>query len=293
MSDTPRFLCVGTVIIDDIVFPDGVTRMAVLGGGSTHAAAGMLVWGERAGLYSYIGNDLPEIVKARLERDFDTQGWIRLDLPQIRAWQIFEWNGRRTEIFRNDSADTFLIGPEPDQVPEVYRHVKGVHHLEEIGRLPHWRALFPDTVILWEPSPPFMVSENRERFRDALPFVDIVSPNLLEASLLYGANDPVSLVRSMLADGAKIAVLRMGEAGSLAGMGTQLVQLPAVPVPEVVDQTGAGNAYCGAFLVGWVETQNLRTAACYGGVAASFTLEVIGVSEMPSNLAQLRDERYQ
>src|SRR5262245_43495987 len=123
----PSYLCVGTVIIDDIVFPDGVTRMGVLGGGSTHAAAGMLVWGQRPCLCSYIGNDLPPILRTRLERDFDSQGWIALDLPQVRAWQIFEWDGKRIEIFRNDSADTFLIGPEPDQVPGVYRPVKGVH----------------------------------------------------------------------------------------------------------------------------------------------------------------------
>jgi cytidine kinase len=289
----PSYLCVGAVIIDDIVFPDGVTRMGVLGGGSTHAAAGMLVWEQRPGLYSYIGNDLLPVLRTRLERDFDSQGWITLDLPQVRAWQIFEWDGKRIEIFRVESADTFLLGPPPEQVPEAYRRVKGVHHLEEIDRLPHWRALFPDAAIFWEPSPPFMVSENREHFRKALPFVDIVSPNLLEASLLYGTNEPVALVRLMLADGAKIAVLRMGETGSLAGMGTQLVQLPAVPVPQVVDQTGAGNAYCGAFLVGWAESHDLRTAACYGGVAASFTLEIIGVPEMPPNLAQLRDERYQ
>jgi sugar/nucleoside kinase (ribokinase family) len=72
-----------------------------------------------------------------------------------------------------------------------------------------------------------------------------------------------------------------------------LLALPAVPVAAVVDHTGAGNAYCGGFLVGWVKTQDLRTAACYAGVAASFTLEVIGVPEPPADLEQVRAERYQ
>jgi ribokinase len=99
----------------------------------------------------------------------------------------------------------------------------------------------------------------------------------------------------MLSDGAKVAALRMGEAGSLVGMQgcDDLLVLPAVPVPTVVDQTGAGNAFCGGFLVGWVKSGDLRTAACYAGVAASFTLEVIGVPEPPANLSQVRAERYQ
>ncbi len=291
----PAYVCIGTVIIDDIVFPDGETRMGVLGGGSTHAAAGMVMWGERPGLFSYIGADLPDTIKMRLQRDFDDQGLIPIDQPQIRAWQIFEWDGKRTEIFRVENPATFLIGPPADKIPAMYVKAKGVHLPDEAIRLPQWRAVFPDAMLIWEPPPPYMVRANLEHFRETLEIVDIVSPNLLEARLMYEINDPSALVRAMLSDGAKVAVLRMGEAGSLVGMRgcDNLLLMPAVPVPAVVDQTGAGNAYCGGFLVGWVKTRDLRMAACYAGVAASFSLEVIGVPQPPANLEQTRAERYQ
>ncbi len=37
-------ISISSVIIDDIVLPDGTTYMAILGGGGTHAAMGMRVW---------------------------------------------------------------------------------------------------------------------------------------------------------------------------------------------------------------------------------------------------------
>jgi sugar/nucleoside kinase (ribokinase family) len=65
-----------------------------------------------------------------------------------------------------------------------------------------------------------------------------------------------------------------------------------VPVPEIVDQTGAGNTYCGAFLVGWLEMGDLKQAAGYGAVAASFALEVIGVADPPADMIARRGERW-
>jgi sugar/nucleoside kinase (ribokinase family) len=290
----PAYVCVGGIIIDDIVFPDGETRMGVLGGGTVHAAAGMLIWDQRPGIASRVGYDLPDSARQRLERDFDLRGLVRLDLPQARAWQLFEWDGRRTEIFRVDEVAPFLYGVTPEEMAAAYRAVKGVHLLRDADDLPHWRAIFPAATILWEPGQAFMVAENAEAFRAGLAHIDIVSPNLLEAQQVYGLTGPAALVGAMLDDGARIAALRMGEAGSLVGARDRdvLLRVPAVPVPEIVDQTGAGNTYCGAFLVGWLETGDLRQAAGYGAVAASFALEVIGVADPPADMVARRDERW-
>ena len=70
----------------------------------------------------------------------------------------------------------------------------------------------------------------------------------------------------------------MGATGSLvtlAAAGT-VEYVSAVPV-AVVDQVGAGNAYCGGFLVGWLETGDLRLAGKYASVAASFLVEQYGL----------------
>jgi sugar/nucleoside kinase (ribokinase family) len=293
----PAFACVGSIIIDDIVYPDGRTDMAVVGGGVTHTAAGLICWGEKPALLAALSSQratIPESVITRVERDFDLT-WVRyLDLPMIRAWQIFEWDGRRTEIWRTDDYMPFLIEPTPAQVPEGAKGAKAVTLLRHADEFRQYRALFKDAVVFWEPEQHFMVAENAVAFREALPLAEIVSPNLLEASLIYGVKEPETLLQKMLSDGARIVALRMGEQGSLvAQQGSGVIHIPAVPVPQVVDVTGAGNTYCGAFLVGWMRSQDLKTAGCYGAVAASFSVETVGTLD-PSRIdfARLRDERF-
>lgn len=290
----PDYLAVGGVIIDDIVFPDGKTSMGVLGGGVSHAAAGMSIWGQRPGICASIGLGLPESARQRLTRDFDMQGVLQLDVPQARAWQLFEWTGRRTEIPRVDEWETFLTRPLPHEIPATYHAAKGVYILRSANCLPDWRRLYPKAALLWEPEQQFMVPQHADRFRHALRYVDIVSPNLLEAQQVYGFSNPVALISAMLDDGARIVALRMGDAGSVVAMrgSSDLIAIPAVPVPAIVDQTGAGNTYCGGFLVGWLETGDLAKAAIYGTVAASFSLETLGVAVPPPNVRAVRAARY-
>lgn len=289
----PAYVCAGGIIVDDIVLPDGETRMEVLGGGVSHAAAGVWLWDRRPGVVARAGRDLPARARARLERDFDLRGIAWLDQPQARAWQLFEWDGRRTEIFRVDDYEPFFYAPPPDTAPPAYRAARGLYLLTIPDPIPRWRALFPAATLFWEPLQHYMVAENAAAFRAALPGVDIVSPNLLEAQHVYGTGDPAALVRAMLDDGAPVVALRMGAEGSLVGARGRdgLIAVPPAEVPEIADQTGAGNTYCGGFLVGWVESGDLRRAACYGAVAASFALEVTGVADPAPNWRERRAER--
>lgn len=286
----------GGVFIDDIVFPDGRTEMGVLGGASSHAAAGMILWDERAGIIACVGSGFPPDAWARLARLFDLQGVVALDIPQARSWQLFEWDGRRTEVFRVRTIEPFVRDPQPEQLPESLRSASGIHLLRIGADVPGWRAVYPDACLLWEPQQVYMSAANADDFRSRLPLVDAVSPNIVEARAVYGFHDPERLVRQMLADGAPLVALRMGERGSLlaARDHADLIAIPAVPVPEIIDQTGAGNTYCGGFLAGWLQTGSLKTAGAYGAVAASFALETIGVAdiEAPDTLEK-RDARLQ
>lgn len=295
---SPKYVCVGSIFIDDIVYPDGRTVMGVLGGAGTHAAAGICVWGERPGLVANSGVGMPAEAQAHMDRDFDMRGIVQVDVPQGRAWQIFEWDNRRIEIFRVDNIEPFAFSPQPDKLYKSFFDAEAYTILRGAENFLKWREALPTKLLLWEPDSLYMQASNREEYRYTIPYPDMVSPNLLEARRLTELDDPHDILNWMIDNGAKIAALRMGELGSLvAAQGmtrNEYVIVKPTPVPEIIDQTGAGNSFCGGFLYGYHQTQDVRLAAYHGAISASFTLEVMGLADPTrADLAEKRAERYQ
>lgn len=104
---TVDFVAIGSIIIDDIIDPRGGSNMGMLGGGGSHAVAGMRVWSRKIALVSVIGDAFPETAMHHLKTLADTRGIMSRSVPQPRAWQLFEADGTRNELFRTDF-DTFF-----------------------------------------------------------------------------------------------------------------------------------------------------------------------------------------
>ncbi len=291
-----RFLSIGSIIVDDIVLPDGQVHLGALGGGMTHAAMGMRAWSERVGVLAAVGGDFPEAAQREMARAFDLRGLVRRDVPTPRAWQLCETDGRRTDVFRTDPNQYEAMSVRPDELPAGYAGAAGAYlackapdpFREWVARLRAGGC----SCILWEPWIIFCRPENRSLFRELAPLVDVVSPNLLEAGRLTGLEDARQILAALLEDGARAVALRMGEAGSLvAAQGGAAVAVPAVPVERIVDVTGAGNAYCGGLVVGLAETGDLAQAGRYGAVSASFALEQFGALFPLDDLKARAEER--
>ncbi len=274
----PGLVGIGSIFIDDIVLPDGQTHMAQLGGGVTHALMGAAVWDERPGIVALVGRGLPPATAARLERHLDTRGLLAVDYPQARAWQLFEADGTRRELYRSDPIAPFIVGARPENLPPVYRCSRGYYLLQGFEGIAAWRPVL-NGFILWEPLQQVMVAGSHKRLAETLrqTSVDLVSPNLSEARAVYGSLSPEALVQALLADGARAAALRMGADGSLAASQDGAVfHIPAAPAARITDQTGAGNTYCGGMLAGIVQGRPFQEAAAMGAVAASFCIEFVG-----------------
>lgn len=279
----PRYVSLATVIIDDIVLPTGETRMGTLGGAGTHAVAGMRPWSDALGLCGAVGADCPPAIREQLVAyGVDLAGLIvRPGMPTARAWQLFELNDHRTEIFRT-SLDAFrAAAPRPDEIPADWLRADGWHVqwgtpddlAELIARV---RAVRTDARIFWEPT--FMqIDAGLDALRPCCPLVDVFSPNLEEASRLCGTSDVTMILDTLAAAGAPLVVVRMGKEGSVvrSAADARAWRIPAVPA-HVVDVTGAGNAYCGGFLVGLCETGDPLEAGLRGAVSASFAVEQFG-----------------
>lgn len=281
-----------SLIIDDIVFPDGQTAMGVLGGGGPQTAFGLKLWADRVGLVGGIGSDLPPAALAWLEASgIDTQGLRHsAQWPTPRAWQILEADGRRTQVWRIPGpAIGAQLGRRMECLPPSYRRARGFHlgvHPEEPG-LDFIRALRgAGGVVSIEPFRPSTRPLSEIELRALVSAGQIFSPNEAEAESLVGPGEPVELIRRLAEAGAEIVALRQGKKGATVhcpGNG-ETWHIPAFAT-SAVDLTGAGNAFCGGFLAGWVQTGDLRQAGLYGVVAASFLVEQVG---LPA--AEPRDE---
>ena len=138
----------------------------------------------------------------------------------------------------------------------------------------------------------FCIPENETLFKRNSAQVDIVSPNLREARILTGLDDPVEAIGKLKDFGAQIAVLRMAEAGSLVlDQHGHLFRVPAFPVRKIIDVTGAGNAFCGGFVVGYAKNGDAREAGWHGAISASLALHQFGALYPLDHLKQEAETR--
>ncbi len=274
------FIAIGSIIIDDIVLPSGRTMMATLGGGMTHAAMGMRVWTGQVRPVASVGNDFPPDQWAQMAALFDMHGILHRDWVTTRAWQLFEEDGHRTEVFRTPMDLFFAANPRAEEVPLDLLNAEGVYlqggNADDVYPWMERLRKAGSRLILWEPWERFTIPENWQAYQDLARLADVVSPNLEEARVLTGKTDPLDIIRCLV-QSAPLVALRMGAQGSLvAQKGGPVYQVSTVPVPQIVDVTGAGNAYCGGLIVGLAATGGLVEAARYAAVSASMALGQFG-----------------
>ena len=288
-TPTPSFVAYSGLIIDDIVLPDGRTFMNTLGGSATHALVGMRVWSDRLGYFAAVGADFSPEHRALLEgMGVDLRGLLSRDgHPTARAWQLFEPDERRVEIFRTSIDDFYAIEPTLDEMPPDYFQARGFHVChgtladltDVVTRL---RAANPTVRIIWEPTP-VQSAGTPEAVAAALTQVDVISPDRGEAMALTGRGSPEDAIAALLDLGAKIVALRMGSSGSRVDTAAgDSFRIPAVPAP-VVDTTGAGDAYCGGFLVALAAGADPADAGAHAAVSASFAIGQFGVPTFNDN----------
>jgi sugar/nucleoside kinase (ribokinase family) len=294
-TEAPHLVGIGAVFIDDIVLPSGQTYMAQLGGGVVHALMGAVVWGERPGIIAPVGQGLPAEARDRLQVQLDTRGLYELAIPQIRAWQLFEEDGTRRELYRVRETVPFTVGAQPEHLPACFSHAQGYYLLQGFDGIRRWRPVLPG-LVLWEPLQQVMVPGSRAQLRDVLQSckIDVISPNLAETQMVYGDLPLDDLIDALFEDGAQRIALRMGALGSLVACREtgERHHVDAVHLSSIVDQTGAGNAYCGGLLWGLLAGKRLREAAAAGAVSASFCLEQVGVLKPDALSVTERDRRY-
>ncbi len=295
----PALITISNVIIDDIVRWNGQTHMGVLGGSGTHAVAGMRVWyREPIGFSAYLGADFPADLRPALDAlGLADQGLItRPRAATPRAWQIFEEDGRRSEVFRTSLAEFCAHSSDFARVPAHWWNAQACHiqvgaNLARVRpalqRLKTGRVA---ALVLYEPQETCL-EEPPAHWKPVLALADVVFLNRLEGQRWTGCREPVDMADRIQAWGGQDLVIGQGPDGALARTRAgESWQITAFPV-AAADDTGGGNALSGGLLASRLQGAEFLTAVQMGVVSASFAVTQFGPHPDPGNVAAVAAER--
>jgi len=268
-------LAVGSIAFDTIKTPFG-TAESILGGSLTYFSLAASHFTD-VKLVAVVGEDFgEEQLAAFAGRPIDFAGLERA------AGKTFRWGGEynlnlnsretlftelnvfgdfhpRLSAAQREASTVFLANIHPALQHEV---------LDQIDR-PRLTAV--DTMNLW-------IERERDAVLELLRRVDLVLLSDEEARLLSGEIQLPRAGRKILEMGARQLIVKKGENGALFFSPQERFFCPAHPVEDVVDPTGAGDAFAGG-LIGYLdhaaswENPPLRAAMICGAALASFGVE--------------------
>jgi sugar/nucleoside kinase (ribokinase family) len=125
-----------------------------------------------------------------------------------------------------------------------------------------------------------------ETLEPCLPHVDIFMPSIVEAQHLTGLSEHREIIQFLRDNyGISTIVIKMGENGSYASAPEAEHFAPAYPV-DVVDATGAGDAYVAGFLAGTIMNWDLKATAELASAAGAACVTAIGTTTGIQNLEE-------
>lgn len=120
---------------------------------------------------------------------------------------------------------------------------------------------------------------------EILALADIITPNQTEAEIITGipSTDPESACRALREHGANTVVMTLGGEGVLLADENGPQRFPAFRVEQVVDTTGAGDAFNGALAVALAEGRPITDAIRFASATGALSVTRVGATEsMPT-----------
>lgn len=112
------------------------------------------------------------------------------------------------------------------------------------------------------------------------------------AKILIGNDYEIGMVRKRVKNiETKILITTLGEKGSIIQQNGKIIQINPAKPKEVIDPTGAGDAYRAGFLAGYLKGLDLKVCGQMGSVAACYTVEKYGTTTHSFTMEQF-NKRY-
>lgn len=132
---------------------------------------------------------------------------------------------------------------------------------------------------------------------DFLPLTDVFIPSQGEAVRITGTEDPIASARFLRNKGVRIAGIKLGEKGCYIESENESFFLPSIHCSNVVDLTGAGDAFMSGFVYGILQNWSIKDCAKFGTGMSYSAIQSLGASshnptvdKILSYAAALKDE---
>ena len=272
-------LVVGSIALDSVRTPFGETADALGGSAVYFSVAGSLLHPVR--VVGVVGNDYPMDGLERLAaRGIDWGGVERAE------GESFRWKGKYSYDLQSRETLETRLGVFAEFRPRLPPAAREAHYvflgnidpslqLDVLEQVHSPKLIVCDTMNYW-------INGKRDALLALLKRVDILMVNDSEARELSGDWNIHRAARWILARGPRSVVIKQGEYGALMMHEDRTFYVPAFPLEEVFDPTGAGDAFAGGFMGYLARSTDLsgsamRRAMVYGATMGSYAVAGFGV----------------
>jgi len=286
-------LCCGNLVLDILVrpvdtFPWGTTTLVEsieqhLGGNgaSTSYTAGKL--GVAVRLVGMVGADAfgDLLVEKLASAGVDISRIGRSAAPTATTVALVNSSGNRMFLHRQGASGEAFA--EPVEFDEFLTRGMSHFHLASVFGLPRLRPHTADLLrrarqaglrtsvdTQWDTRGRWM-----EDLAACLPHTDLLFMNQDEARMLTGSSDAAQAARIMREEGAGVVVVKLGPRGCAVFGPDVAIEQPGFDVP-VVDTTGAGDCFVGAFLATRLRGRSYADAARLANAVGALTVQQLG-----------------
>ena len=280
-----KLLVVGSVAFDAIETPFGKTDK-ILGGAATYIGIASSILNVESGIVSVIGGDFPQS-----DLDMLTSRGVNIEgIEIVKEGKTFFWSGK----YHNDlnSRDTLVtevnvlenFDPKiPESMQDAEILMLGNLHpgvqlsvLERMKNRP--KLVILDTMNFW-------MDSAWDTLMLMIAKTDVITINDEEARQLSGEYSLVKAAKKIHEMGPEFVIIKKGEHGALLFHDGKIFAIPALPLEEVFDPTGAGDTFAGGFAAYLAKKEDfsfetMKSALIVGSAMASFTVEKFGTERL-------------
>lgn len=288
-------LVVGSVAYDDVITPFA-SRNRALGGSAVFFSLAAHHFTSTK-LVAVVGNDFKPSDRRMLEsHNVDTEGLIQEE-GSCFYWKgeyLGNWNDRvthATHLNVFEHFDPVIPSSYADSDFVFLGNIAPALQSRVLDQMTQPKLVALDTMNYW-------ITQAKQELIATLNRVDILIINDSEARLLSGETSLVEAARTIRNMGPRVLCIKRGEHGAMLFNENRVFVAPAYPLCQVVDPTGAGDAFAGGFL-GYLAAQPqsdlfevMKIAVIYGSVMGSFTVEAFSVDKLASVTNKEITSRY-